>query len=548
MALAEYAQTHSVWKLKLSGTTEDLRRKLGQECYREFSNDIQLADEVLDFLQDRFARCQTKECEELLNKISDDLDAFTQRITPVQRQLHSIGLQQNFDLNGTCSPSWAKGAHIFVTKDVADELQEALESEEDLSAYHVIVSDEYKGFIDMALAQHATVRNRGSKQPRIKEQVACSLVPLSPSFARFCQSFYYESRQLPVRPASLRTRLTHSTGSMPSGEAQDARAWGQTAHKKKFKLTELAKPSSQGEEDAAVDKHIAVLEDDVRENGDRTSNSLVFFSAPPSLETFPALDVDRVKALITDLLDALDKEKPNLMTNLPKTSSQFANVVKEHLITVHGELLERLFDHMGIEAELASALQSDAEDASARLKQALDTFATCVTQSLGEAPLLSILKLLLKGTRSSSQNRSQVGLLRAFEESCVISAKNLAQAVLAKVDKAKRPVLKELKKITQHGIHATSKKVKGLLFDLCKDALESDARLIAQKAWTEQEQLYHEKMKVHDAGTGTREERQSRVRVKQVNTSLAPAWMAAEARRHKEYAGDGPGHYERAVE
>mmetsp|Transcript_98637 Transcript_98637/g.299362 ORF Transcript_98637/g.299362 Transcript_98637/m.299362 type:complete len:492 (+) Transcript_98637:1-1476(+) len=157
----------------------------------------------------------------------------------------------------TSRPAWAKGAHIFVTPGISDEVEDAFQDME-LGKGDIVVSHAFLGLVHRALAAPAKdglAHNRGSKQPKLKSQDAVTLAPLSPSDAararadvplaeRLLDPVSYELletgtyadvsvRKVGTSP-SISTRQTHTTGSRPREQPAADRSYGTC--RKKFHL------------------------------------------------------------------------------------------------------------------------------------------------------------------------------------------------------------------------------------------------------------------------------------------------------------------------
>ena len=125
-----------VYKLRIRGNYDALCQKLGQELQQEiYSEHIQKIQE---------GRAPENASEEFVQ-------ALEQRLSPPQLRLFNICRGMNFK-NYTCRPTWAGGAHIFVTPAVADEVEDAFEGVE-LGKSDVVVSPEHLAVVLEALAE-----------------------------------------------------------------------------------------------------------------------------------------------------------------------------------------------------------------------------------------------------------------------------------------------------------------------------------------------------------------------------------------------------------
>lgn len=541
-----------------------MHTKLGQKKYCDFQSDIDLVEEICTCIKDRLAAVRTPEFRNLLEMHSADLkDAVNNCITDVQHALKRIVDLQNF---GTSCPDFARGAYVFVNKEVAGDMEETLKGQV-ASEYTVYVSPEYKGYIDAALGQTTwdliDTRMSGSKQPKIKQQSTCDICPMARSFAAYCMKYYHTCRKLPVRPAGMKPRECHSTGSLPDDENERQKAWGRAAYKS-FQLME--KPAEVGR-DSKADKE----EDgnnacgnagddagnaDEEEDGDNAGGNAGddAGSAPDDapcdafsqgLDAMSNLDgsSDRVNAQIEVLLLEVDEECS--VKRLPKNAPQFADYVSNCLCQLPEQILMPLTKALDIEKEIELVLREDSEHASDRTKDAFKKLLNLVRRCFQRDVMMG---LLLLGQVDGAQRKSQDGLKRAVAESMEMFIPSFERELLDNIEKIQKKEWKAVRKmlpsLMKNGPANIAYQLSETFLEIGVQVVQmSDAKLrqLAHHAWNAQAERHRE----HEKEEAKKRPR-STVRTKLNVISDGPAWFAEESRRHKE-AGGGDGRYEYAV-
>ncbi|CAK9109631.1 unnamed protein product [Durusdinium trenchii] len=133
---------YKVYKLRVRGSYNNLCAKLGQELRQ------QLCQQHLQRI-----RLQESESDDVLQQLVEELHAH---LSPVQMQLYDVCRGMNFQ-SFSCTPSWARGAHIFVNSALAGEIEDAFEGV-NLGKSDVIVSPEHLELVLDALAEGSGCR------------------------------------------------------------------------------------------------------------------------------------------------------------------------------------------------------------------------------------------------------------------------------------------------------------------------------------------------------------------------------------------------------
>lgn len=162
-----------------------------------------------------------------------------------QKFLRHICQKMNFNQVWSCQPCWTSGAHVFVTPEIASEIQSASLGE--LHKGHIIVSKSYLQIVTRVLSsqrpsESSMHNNRGAKQPKLKEQKDIPLAALSfVGAAEIRLSLAYTFPSAKVGDAySTSTRRTHTTGSRPRSQPAAGRSYG--PERKNFRLCKYPNP------------------------------------------------------------------------------------------------------------------------------------------------------------------------------------------------------------------------------------------------------------------------------------------------------------------
>lgn len=500
------------------GSVADICNSLGQERYMDFERDISRAKAVREAVSKAIEGYEghTHEARGMFVSLLYTLDAFIDgSITDDHRELHSVGQGMNFDYFGTCRPTWAKGAHIFVTPNVADEIQESLEGVE-LTNKLIVVSPEYKDVVERALGAHT--HERPSKQPRV---ISEQLIEPVNAYSEWCKAYYFEQRVLKVCTATLKTFHTHTTGSLPRrAEGQGEKSYGKAAYKK-------AHPRQI---DITMDKAVLV---DCQQHNDADQQlahadevNQTFSCAASTLDSLPDHVHYPQHQQIDSLLDELivaDSVPANI-----KNAKQFGEYVCERLHTfplrVCEAILLKLEPHTThYVTQTQSNPKSSIKDA---IKGSLKLIFGWIKCCFKPQHLLKFL--------SPHSARSSSGLQRACKESLDLLLQ-LEGGFLGELNSRLKQASKKLRSdiaakpgLSEDGPHAMATVMCECVVEATSDTLrEMNLEVFACQSWNAQETQH--KAKVKDEAKARPA---ARVRLPQTDMSLGPAWFVEEARRH----------------
>mmetsp|Transcript_91874 Transcript_91874/g.230911 ORF Transcript_91874/g.230911 Transcript_91874/m.230911 type:complete len:469 (-) Transcript_91874:225-1631(-) len=455
----------------------------------------------------------TLEGKAALTNILSELHRIIERQpTDIQRVLNQLGKDHALNEEGTCFPRWANGAHVFITADVADEIQEALEGE-DLKPCDVIVAEQFREWVDAAIAANCPEPRSGHGKPLKLKPGQSKQYHMVESSAAFFRAFYSEMRRLNVRPASLPSRGCASTG-----------------YKQRLELVKLPHMQDAPCEGGSSPE----ADEDVRD--DRTIEADTA-SIAATLDGIASDDLAEV--IVQRLLDELCDEKPPL----GKSEQAFSGYVVERLDKFRHDILKRLIDELELEFGSQMRKQVTREEA----KSYLDGYVKMLeTKLFGGDVFIKYLKSGKKALEREQKGSRGEPFVKAWSESLDIFAMDIKEEIGKTMLVAKKAAWKmlrpDLDRFASDNSVDISHKVGRLLIECVGNALaDANPRKVAAAAYKKQRDRYRASRTSQSSAS------QSPPLAALDKKPLAerPAWMREEARRHLD-AGGSSGQYDYA--
>lgn len=237
--------------LQVKGNFEELCCALGPELYDDVHS-LHTARQTL--LDDTLPRLRCKRALAAVQTFIDEVNKLHASLTKDHESLRKVCQLMNFE-GYTARPAWANGAHLFLTKSVADEIRETVEDWSVYKKCDILVSCEFEDVVRRVL--NASIRRSTREQgvlhlssfPRLHAEalwqdpdweIQASLAARRRLKNRDLeQADEAPGKRLFVREAhrvsisELWERRTHTTGSAPHGQT-GWRSYGQAATRKRF--------------------------------------------------------------------------------------------------------------------------------------------------------------------------------------------------------------------------------------------------------------------------------------------------------------------------
>ena len=344
---------------------------------------------------------KTKDGKDALQHLRQRVLKLEEKLSEPQKELRKVCRQMNFQ-GATSRPSWANGAHIFVTAevaDVADELQRAIEEGGlGLGKGCIVVSAEHLKSVEDALSHEKKLSWSRSGE-----------LELGPIVRVHFRS----------GPESLSTRRTHTTGEIPNEHMdREGRVWngekalGKGAHAKSFSLS-----------------HCNVALNDT--------------------ELSCESEDDASSAFSVETADFAGYLPPSGAQFKVRTSADFANCVEKRMIEFV-DVAGRFFEDVLLETQLAQSFSGEGKPADG---------AQFAFKHLGKCLRKLVLLHLLAGRMSSGSKVNQANR-RDFGQSCERFADWMVQEVAQTSES-----LVDKKNGLPDGAHAAADRMKAVMMD-----------------------------------------------------------------------------------
>jgi len=397
--------------------------------------------------------------------------------------------------NRTSRPTWAGGAYIFVTPEIADEIEDAFKPGE-LQKGHVVVSPQFKELIGSCVGKLRC--KSASKEPL----PVFSRTDAANARSEECSYFEIERRKI-VECPSLATRRTHTTGSMPRGHQEAQKSLGpqrKRFHLKKRECPDRCEGGDEGAEDESGNGDIRSEEtdgaDDCHEGNTGGAGAEVDFkSCASELTAFTITDEENTNVGSIIFIKRLKK----LDISNPKSSSAYASFIVESIRRLSSEVLEPLFEALPLEGQLAATIECKPEDQLDKAHKVLMELSAMAELCIGSEAIIQLFQRCRFPKGSGS--RSMAGLKRASIESSELVSSNLALIVQPKLKRAlqERHLAIELQIADAHleGPHALADVLRKAVLDAFKDSLPEEGQIAqeAEDAWGSQKASHKNKAK-----------------------------------------------------
>lgn len=528
-----------VYKLRTRGNYKDLCAKLGQELYQDLVKLSHLKGSVAENLS-----LQTDEGRILLEQITDSsasektaeqlLSEFQLRFTPAQKRLRLVCERMNFK-NATSSPTWARGAHIFVLPAVADEIEDAFE-EGELGKGDLVVSPELMPDIEEAMStclgsrrvcayiHHASTSSQALgvfsavDAHTIRGTIDKVKAWLESNDPDFLQSYKACSLYRIDLDPSRSARLTHSTGSAPRANKELVTSWG---HSRTCVKRAAEDGLSLG---PTLYKNFSLT----HRESPRGGLAVDVASEQTSL-TVDTIDLDQHTDVdIHEFMKSFEVRcRPTI-----KTESSFGEYARDHFTRFQSEVLHPLLETLPLEGTLAAAFNGDDTQRSECLTRGYK-----MLKSLA-AVLYHPETLIMFFRASAPEQEIPDGLQRAFHESVDMLAKNMSEAIrreFKKLLREKRSVWENLfGHVSQDdGCHVAAEQLRmsfqGIYVEACSKAVVYN---MAADVWTRQHKLHRQREKeALKAGADTPADATTAVKKKKFSKRHAPQRQGASDRK-----------------
>lgn len=459
---------YKVYKLRVRGSYNNLCAKLGQELRQ------QLCQQHLQRI-----RLQESESDDVLQQLVEELHAH---LSPVQMQLYDVCRGMNFQ-SFSCTPSWARGAHIFVNSALAGEIEDAFEGV-NLGKSDVIVSPEHLELVLDALAEGSGCRQSCAyvHEPSTTQHSLATFSAFDAQMARDSLNalkVFQDSADIDevfeysIDAGSGSARLTHSTGSVP--RKAEEKSWGHSQ-------ACVARSSQAGIcLGPTAYKKFSLMRIPVYMDEGLGSEVFTEDTDLDSQQPGPTLD------FCTFLKQSfMPQARPNL-----KSSATFKVYVCDHLKRWQREILIPCLALVPLEAKLASM---DDEHNESTLKDVYKEL-KMVTWEVSNAESLRL--FLMAG---NPHEDTPDALVEAFDESMNILSTNIAAAINSDLKGMLRTKWRQWKKSygKSHdaGCHAAAEELRKAVCDVMAAAWSAiNIESMASTAWQRQNEAHRQLQK-----------------------------------------------------
>lgn len=522
--------SYKFWHLKVRGSYKDLCQRLGQELFEDVVKVKFLRDHIP---QDLLGQMQTESGKALLHDIVRRLEDFEALMTPAHVSLRQVCQKMNFK-GRTARPSWANGAHIFVTAEVASEIEDAFKPG-DLNKGDLIVSPEfledvrellftptdrtYRGCAYIheptctrrALGAFSTVdavlaRNRMRIAEALLDPISFQWVDRNVA----CSVQLMASARTNLPASSLKTRLTHSTGSAPhSSKDVPELSWGHSqacvqraaldglslcpSLYKQFKLkqsnflhhTETSHQILHIE--SAERLHISdESADHANDRKDDIVNDDEVSIAESTLTSSTVLtSLTHVEAVTVSFSVFMRTRFEIRARRVFKSPQAYAEYSQEHIARLLPEVVNPLLQAAPLEANLAPICHEDESKKKECLMSVFKMLNSMVLDCFNSKCLSTFLRA------SWEAGDVAAGLLRAFEESTELLAdefgKNMQPILKELLQERRRKFKKYVASYLDDGLHKIADSMRSTVLEAVEEASSKiDIRPLARRAWLDQ--------------------------------------------------------------